>query len=366
MKTKFYLKPSVLSLAVAGAVAVAGGPAYAVDAKISGQVNRALMNVDDGRNSETYNVDNDNSSTRFRFTGSGEMMPGITAGLNWEVEFQSNASDSVSQTSKSSDAAFGERIMEVYFQGGFGKISLGQGDGAMNGGVEVDLSGTNLVSYAGTRDVGGSLQWRTSAGGLSGNGVTIGSRLSQQDFESRYDRLRYDTPSLGGFVLSADSGQSGGNDVVEYGFRYNGDFGGGTKLSAAYGFSNNKSASNLSNKETTGGSLSLLLSGGLNFTFGMTNVENDPGTGAATTESDFTYFKVGYKAGKNAFSVDYAKGEDEGGAGNEAEHTGIQWVYTPISWANIFAGYKVVSFDDATATSFDDLNVLFVGSRITF
>jgi predicted porin len=376
VKTKFYLKPSVLAAAVAAAVAVAGSPAYALDVKISGQVNRGLMMADDGTHAETINVDNDRSSTRFRFTGSETLTGGVKAGIVWEVEQQSQPSNLVDLQAKSTGATnFIERKMELYFEGGFGKVSLGQGEAAMDGGVQVDLSGTGIVAGSAVQDVGGAVEFRTSAGALSG--VTIGDVLSDQDFEGRYDRTRYDSPALGPITLSASTGQNGGDDVVEYGFRVNTNLGGGSRLAAAYGISSRKAASaaplagtgqnsGLNEKETTGGSLSILLGGGLSLTFGMTNVENDPGTpGSTTTESDFTYFKIGQKMGKHAVSLDFGKGEDQGGVGNEGEHIGVQWVWSPVGWADIYGSYGTNSLD-VTGASFDDINILFVGSNIKF
>ena len=58
-------------LAVAAAVFIIS-PAYAVDFKISGQINRAALYADDGDTAKWFFVDNDNSSTRFRFTGSND------------------------------------------------------------------------------------------------------------------------------------------------------------------------------------------------------------------------------------------------------------------------------------------------------
>ena len=46
--------------------------AQAVDFKISGQINRAVLWGDNGNDDDVKFVDNDNSSTRFRFTGSNE------------------------------------------------------------------------------------------------------------------------------------------------------------------------------------------------------------------------------------------------------------------------------------------------------
>ena len=45
----------------------------AVEMTASGQINRAVMTTDNGEKTETYFVDNTNSSTRFRFSATGQI-----------------------------------------------------------------------------------------------------------------------------------------------------------------------------------------------------------------------------------------------------------------------------------------------------
>src|SRR3990170_4024302 len=73
-------------LLVAASLALTAASAHAqgIEVKLSGQVNRGVMFVDDGVQSDAFHVDNDNSSTRFRFTGTGEVSPGLKAGLVFE------------------------------------------------------------------------------------------------------------------------------------------------------------------------------------------------------------------------------------------------------------------------------------------
>ena len=66
--------------------------AQAVDFGISGQINRAVLWGDNGDGNDTKFVDNDNSSTRFRFTGSNEFDEVWKVGIVWEVQMESNSS----------------------------------------------------------------------------------------------------------------------------------------------------------------------------------------------------------------------------------------------------------------------------------
>lgn len=345
----------MLSALVGAAVAVGAGTADAVEAKLSGHVNRALMWVDDGTNTELHNVDNNVSSTRFRFTGSGELMPGVKAGIVFENEFESNASNAVTQTAKTQDPTFKERQSNVYFQGGFGKLTLGQTDGAANGGTEVDLSGTSVVQGAlATNAVGGAILFRNS----TVTGPSIGGTTSNQDFESRYDLLRYDSPALGPVTLAVSTGVNGGQDTREAALWYSGNIAGG-KLAAALGFS--RQDATVSDDKTTGGSISWLASSGLNVTL-ATSKRDIPNT---TREGKFNYVKLGYMAGQHAFSVDFGKGKDQSASGDDAKVMGVAWVYTPVKWAEIYATLEQHSLDQP-GISFDDIQIVMAGSRIKF
>ena len=49
---------------------------------VSGQVNRGVLFADNGDDSEFFYVDNDNSSTRVRFVGTGDLTEDITVGAS--------------------------------------------------------------------------------------------------------------------------------------------------------------------------------------------------------------------------------------------------------------------------------------------
>lgn len=349
------LGKTLLGAAVSGVFAAASVTAHAVEAKFSGQVNRALMQVDDGTNSELHHVDNATSSTRFRFTGSGDLAAGAKAGIVFETEFMSNASNAVSQANKTVDGELSERIFQVYFQNSAGKVSLGQGPGAADGGTEVDLSGTDVVFGAlAANALGGAFPYFTSAGVSSGE--TIGGTISNQDFESRYDLLRYDSPALGPIKLAISKGVKDDVDVSEVALRVSTELAGG-KLAGAFGSS--KQDTTPVEDKTTGGSISWLMSSGLNFTYATSTRDR------GNRDAKFNFFKVGYKFGQHAVSVGVGKGEDQDTAGDEAEVTGIGYFYQPQKWAEIYASYKTHSLDRAGLDT-ADIDFIVIGSRLKF
>jgi len=355
MKTR----KKVLGALVGGAFCagtLAWAPAHALEAKLSGQINRALLSVDDGTQKETHNVDSSISSTRVRLTGSEEIMPGFTAGIVLENEYQSNPSNAVTQTAKSVAPSVGERHANIYFQGNFGYLSFGQGDGAANGGTEVDLSGTTVAQWAGVSDIGGAMRFRNS----TATGPTIGQTTSQQDFESRYDRLRYDTPAFGPAKLAFSYGVKDGFDTRETALWFSSKFTDGSRLAGALGVSKQETATSGFYDKTRGGSLSWLGSTGFSLTLSSSKREIN-----TTRDGKFRYLKLAYASGRHAFSVDNAKTNDQNAIGDTAKVKGVAWVYTPVKWAEIYAAYKRHSLD-RPGSSYDDIKILMVGSRVKF
>src|SRR5688572_33088315 len=102
-------------IAAALAAGAASAQAQGIEVKLSGQVNRGVMFVDDGLRSDSFHVDNDNSSTRLRFAGTSEVAPGLKAGLIFEVEYQSSPSNLVTFTDRDGAApTLDERHMDLF------------------------------------------------------------------------------------------------------------------------------------------------------------------------------------------------------------------------------------------------------------
>jgi len=176
-------------------------------------------------------------------------------------------------------------------------------------------------------------------GTLAAPNPTIGGSSSQQDFESRYDLVRYDTPVFGGFKLAASLGTKGNDDVRELALWYSGNLGAFGRLAGALGYSQKDVAAGAD--EIIGGSISWLHASGFNLTLGRTD-RDDP---AAGRDKTFSYVKLGYKTGAHAVSVDWGRGEDQAAAGDESDFFGIGYVYTPVAWAELYALVKQHQLD---------------------
>ena len=381
-----------LSAAVGAALLALGTTAFAQTpptVQVYGQVSRTLMHADDGTQSKWFHVDNEASGTRLGVTGVGQAIPGLRAGFRIEFDFQSNesqratfgavnpASDSpASSVGTGNGQGFAERHADAWLEGTWGRLNIGQGDGASNGATEVDLSGTGMANGIGVADVGGGFQYRNAAGALGG--VTVGASINQQDFESRYDRLMYVTPTFSGFRAQVSHGQKAGGtavgtvggtlDVKEASIWYGAKLGGLGEVGFAGGWSNKDAAApGLTKDVYWGGSASWLHTSGFNLTASYSSRDNPTATAGTTARnSKFTYLKAGYKFGAHAIAADTAWGDDFVVAGDEAKMWGIGYVWNPLRFLELYAAYKVHSLDRAGGVSFEDVKITHLGTRVRF
>ena len=376
---KKFSELGIFTLAIALTALLILPSAYALDFKISGQLNRAVLWGDNGNNDDVKFVDNDNSSTRFRFTGSNEFDNNWKVGFKWENEMQSNdSSDTVidiGENDDSTDVDFNERHMDVYIEHSkFGKLSLGQGDTASNGTSEVDLSGTDVINYSSIEDMAGGFIFRDDNDNILQTGfqsgdpddlkdTSIGRAFSNFDGLSRKDRIRYDTPKFGPVYFSASylNGQT-----YDFAGRFAYQWEGFGKLAAAVSWL--PADTQRENYRQYSGSISFLHDSGLNLTFSGANRYDTPGD----AEPYNLYGKLGWKLEKWAFSVDYTYSEDVDAIGDEATSIGIATVFNPWKSVELYGSYRLHSLDrdadqrDVGVGDAEDIHAVMVGTRVKF
>lgn len=398
------MKKTLLALAVSGAVVAA--PTYAVEAKISGQVNRAMVMQDNGQQKATTFVDNSNSGSRIRLVGSekAQTVGGgeVEYGVKWEWQHQSNQSN-VAQSGQFNDtgnSTMDIRHQVVYVKGNAGKVSLGKTDGAANGTAEVDLSGTGVVAYSdAAADMLSSVGFVNKTGTTVTQVTTVGAQTGQFDGLSRHNVVRYDSPNLGPVVLSASLGNGSSTELAG---TYSAELGDGNKLAAALGWSDYGDSLNgvgadglydtaddtITDRQRMSGSVSYLANFGLNLTLSYSTQKTDKLNGVVQTDAiggknqKYTYFKVGYNMGQHAFSVDYGLRDNDMKSAvsttrfGDATSTSLAYVYKPISSVDLYASYRVESIDDpktvdalgnvTATTAVDKVNALILGGRVKF
>ncbi len=323
-----------------------------------GQINMAVLGVDDGNQRETYIVDNDHSSSRFGLNAKTTALQGATLGGRAEFEYQNNPSNKVNQSNKSISGELDERWLEAYVAfDNFGKLSLGQGDTASNNASEVDLSGTSVVGYSDIAAfAGGTLFYDKTAKAYTS--TSIGSVLDNLDGLSRKMRVRYDTPKLFGFTLSGSAVSNSGHDLA---LRYDLNQP-AFDLQAAIAWSENDKKQKVFN-----GSASLLLDFGLNFT--VAGGQKDFNSTARKDDGEFLYGKIGYifsafSIGKTACSIDYGEYKNMAADSEKAKGSGLQLVQNVSAWNSEF--YLGLRNHELDRTGTEDIQAVMSGLRVKF
>lgn len=323
-----------------------------VQFKFSGQVSRAITHADNGVDSDTLFIDNNNSGTRLRLKGKVDLTESLSAGVYWETQYQDNSSGAIDIGDSDNKSTFTSRIRELWFKDKWGKLSLGQGNGAANGTSEVDFSGTTLADYSGN-----NLDDGISFVDKAGNKIIKNDKVfSNFDGLSRNDRLRYDAPSFGPLNLAFSVGQ----DKSEVAARYSLKMAGGGKIGAAVGWVDSK------DKFTQVGlSSSVLLANGFNVTgqWGQKNLD-----GGGVDPSGY-YLKVGQMFGvskNHNVSLGYQKVDDLAVAGDEAKRYNLSYVYhIPHRGIELFATAQKAKLN-RSALDLEDQTMVSIGSRIKF
>lgn len=303
-----------------------------VSLKIYGQVNQAIMFWDDGNESDAYILDNDNSSSRFGFKGKAKINSDWSAGYKIELEVESASSVGVDRDTDDNGGTPAIRKSFLYLKSKtLGKVSIGQNSVATDD-ITHDTQ-TSKTSKFVQPDIkyGRDFELVNSTGGLIGTewGQLCGGGTADGDqcfdIGGRYNTVRYDTPSIAGFKLSAAWGE---NDFWDIGLRYKGKFD-QFKIGAAIGYAewdgqdaltqNNAGTARIISDENSsiGASASIMhLPTGIFVNAAYRNVDVDFAAGQGVdAESDSYYIQAGIKQkwnslGKTTIWGDYMNSED--------------------------------------------------------
>ena len=323
-----------------------------------GQVNRALLHVNDGDTSDTFFVDNDNSSTRVGLRAVGSVSKNLTFGSIIEYEIVSNSSRSVSLPNDGSlgSASFIDRRLEVYGQSAtYGSLWLGQGHTASNGVAEVDLTRTDVVTNSDIPDLAGGIRF-------GGSGPRIIDVFTNMDGLGRDDRIRYDTPLWNGFRGSYSYVGGGAYDLA---VRFRGRVDEIT-LAAAAGLTD-ESSTRSDNREQYVASVSAKHRNGWSGTLAI-GIQ----TISATRDPLFYYIKLAYEipgffgVGRTVFAVDLAGADDIASVGDEFISFGAYVVQIiDRAGADVYVGLRNHQLD-RSSTTFDDILAFMAGVRLKF
>ena len=372
-----------------------------VSLTVSGHVHEAIAFWDDGTESNTYIGSSNNSRSRFRFKGKASINSDWSAGFLMEFGVRRNDLSDVSQDNPRDTAGIDIRHEALYLKSKtYGSLWLGWSNSATQGITEIDLGGA-LIAEPDVDD------W---FGGFFLNfGTNATRQIRYKDLDrwglnpgegDRRNVLRYVSPSLAGFSLSA---AWGGDDFWDVALRYAGEFG-GIRVAAGIGYQQTTDADDAgADCETSGTngsdvdchslgmSASILHTPtGLYLTGAYGHVRDDSVAAGLDDKDEFFYINAGIKTKLNSFGKTTFYGEYysfEGGARSEAvdEIPGLTGdlgsseldvygfgVVQKIDAAamELYVGYRHVEADvtdqNGNAASAEDFDIVHAGARIKF
>jgi hypothetical protein len=208
-----------------------------VSLTVSGHINEAVIFWDDGVEKNAYVSTNESSRTRFRFLGTAKIDAAWTAGYLLEIGVRGNRSDRVDQNTDSVSAP--DKGLDVRHSAWWlqhkdlGKIWLGQTSQTSDNITEIDLAATghfNLQEF----DYLGNFKVRNQGTGNLGSIAyrNLANSLGNPGEGTRFNVIKYETPTLAGFVGSASWGE---DKVWDVALRYAGEFS-GVKLAAGIAY----------------------------------------------------------------------------------------------------------------------------------
>lgn len=358
-----------------------------VSLQIYGQVNKALLFWDDGADSDAYIVDNDNSGSRVGFTGSAALRPGWKAGFLVELDIQDAASNQVDNDTDFDDPAdeILIRYSNVYIESErLGRITLGQGSTAADGAAEVVLGNSLRNSDL---QHGNDFLIRFSDATNTSTGLRLDQWTSNLD-SSRDDVIRYDSPSIYGFIVSASWGD---NDYADIALRFKKEWN-SVRIAAAvaYQWDESNDATTFNDTASFGdaevllGSISLMhIPTGLYAAFAAGRLEVEDGS---HTDADYWYVQLGLEKkflsyGSTTFYAEFGQYNDmaavfDGDLATDIGESEVQrWGFGVVqkfdsAALELYAQAAFWSFDatmnNGTSEDIEDLTTIMLGSRIKF
>lgn len=336
-----------------------------VSLQIYGDITQGLLIWDNGDESDVYITDNDALGSVLGFKGEATLKPGVKAGYKMELQVQSASSSAVTeqgdgQPGDDPDDNLSIRHNHLYIESErWGRITIGQQSTASDGAAQVSLANTLIAP---SPDQGTAL----SPGGLGAGGRILGEYASDLD-GGRNDLVRYDSPTIYGFVASAAWGD---DDYWDVALRFTKEFN-SVKFAAAIAYAEDET---LEAEEAFGeftqviGSASIMhVPTGLFATFSAGEREYETDVTGSFWFAQGGIEKKWLPYGTTTIYGEYGDFEDIAVEGTNAELVGVGIVQHVDSAAmDFYAQARFWTIDDDAAPDADELSTIMIGSRIQF
>ncbi len=331
-----------------------------------GHLNKAFLSYDDGASTRSYfPVDNWGSESRFGLQLKSPQYEDWQWTGKVELGWAPYSTRVVNQNDNPVDWDTNLRKAEFYVVSEtWGTVWLGQGSMASDGSAEVDLSNTALVGQSRVGRIAGGQLFRLADGSLSG--IEVKDTFENMDGFGRRLRVRYDTPSWNGFILSGSIGETvvpeptdnlGWDLALRYAQKL-----GQVSISGAIAYSQTFAGDDT----IIDGSVSALHNpSGVSLTLAAAERQKSDRT------SRYAYGKLGYQVdwfefGKTAFSVDAYLGNSINSDDDVSRSWGFQFVQDVKDWeTKFYVGVRSYRYE-ATDASYRDGLAVITGAFVKF
>jgi len=348
-----------------------------VKVRITGQINRAVLYYDDDFNDGIKHVDNDFSSTRFRWHADAKVNNDIKIGGLMEIQAENNSTfdTNLQDTEGSGDAAsLSDRYLEFWVDHTkFGRVYIGKGDPGSNNSSLNNAHASGVIAATASHSLAaGGIAFKTSGNNCSISGTTcvnVKSAISDFDGLTRQNRIRYDTPVFAGFQARASHTDGGAWDASLW---YNGKvFDTKIKGAVAYVESSNQATAG-QNGDQINGSLSMQHSSGIGVSFaaGYRNLDTR-GSGADQHDPVMVYFGANFdrkytELGVTSLSGAYQQTDSLNASGDSAN----AWTLAVVQHIDAAAFEAYAQYVNAEinrdGVTFGDVDAVMIGGRIKF
>ena len=361
MDIKTILKSSV----AVGALVALAVPSHAgsikqggkIDLKVGGNVVKGVAHVDDGVNDHVFIPDGISSDTELYFSASGKLTEAVTAGALFKLNLEQTAADYSFAAADGDEAIASDaeavNKQNIYFKHkSMGTLSMGfmsqAGDGASNLKYGKALATTGAFARGVTvRNTTGATTTITAAGNIS--------NLDQGDDNI----IRYDAPSISGFTVSGSVHDDGGAAAA---LRYAGSMG-DVNFGAAIAYRGGGTGT-----KNIHGSVRAQHSSGLHLAYGG-GTQSIAGSGR---KPNLMRIHGGFESsmnslGKTDFYATHIENEDVAAAGRDANET-IVGVTQGLDAIGGYIGlaYSTIEVEDNTATTYQDVDVIYLETKVAF
>ena len=331
-----------------------------------GQFNPAYQSFDDGDVTTRNIVDNGNWNSRVGFTITQPVDEGSVR-VRFETGLGLRSSALVWQdfTPEWIDwQRTALRWFEVAGDTKYGTVSFGQGSSASDGTAGLDDSFTFHAGATDSSDGFGSFRFRDGNGELTS--VTIGQVNNSFDGARRF-RARYDTPVVGGVMLSTSYGKNvlveeDNTDYYDVAGRWIGDIGDfAVRAAASYQWLDNPDGDDT--RRLAGSATVVHTPTGLNLAFSA---------GQQIDGASYVWGRAGWRnevftVGATSLSVDYYNGRDFITDGAKTENYGVYAVQTFDDQSiDVYAGLRKFTYSDEQDITYQDAYGVLAGVRFFF